>query len=350
MRFCLGYNQDFEGFVNLLETYSEAVCEVYFPLPRSIGSSGRAEVHTSRYSADIFEIIKLCSKLGFRSALLINASCEGKYIGDINYMYRILNYIKKLEKFGLDSVIVTNPLLIMLLRQEMPNLEIQASVNCYCQTVEHAKYLKELGVSVLTIDRDINRDIDRILNIKKSTGLQIKILLNEGCLLDCPFRKFHFNQMAHINLKIPRQQISFFRFASMACLSLLEKHPEICFKSPFVRPEDLWRYKGIVDYFKIASRTTDTDLLKIRLEAYRTERFDGNLVSLFETFGIPKVIKRIDNKRLDKFHFFDQISSCNKNCNDCNYCKDLFKETAILWDHNIPYSSRKFPSIFEFSK
>lgn len=350
MRFCVGYNQDFENFLNLMEGYKEAIEEIYFPLPRNIASSGRAEVHSRRYNEDIIKLIKFCRNYGFKSALLLNSSCDGKYIGDIKYMYRILKYVKKLEKIGLNSIIVTNPLFLMFLKNNLPNLEIQASVNCYCQTVEHAKNLQELGIDILTIDRDINREIDKIKAIKKATNLKIKILLNEGCLLYCPFRKVHFNQMSHLDLKRSQQQAAYIRFGSMACIYLLEKHPEICFKSPFIRPEDLWRYKGIVDYFKLASRTTDTDVIEVRLEAYRRESFDGNLVSLFETQGIPKIIKRIDNKKLNKFHFFDKLTTCKKTCTECEYCRILLNETAILWDYNLPYSLRKFSSNMELCK
>ncbi|MEM2904256.1 MAG: U32 family peptidase [Candidatus Bathyarchaeia archaeon] len=343
MSFSLGYNQDFLGFSRLLASHGEKVGEVYFPLPSRIGSSGRAEFQPDTYPNEIKQLVKLCSGNGIKSCLLLNASCEGKHIGDLRSMYRIVDYVKELEKLGLEAVIATNPLYLMLLGQEAPGLELQASVNCYCQTVEHARHLQELGATVLTVDRDINRDLDRIRRIK-ATGLKIKVLLNEGCLLDCPFRKMHFNQIAHINPRDPGEQAAYIRFRCMACVSILERRPEICFKSPFIRPEDLWRYQDLADYFKIASRTTPTEVIERRLEAYSKESFDGNLISLFETAGVPKVIKRIDNKKLDRYSFFEKISSCEGNCAECGYCTKLLKETAELWDRRLRYSERTFPT------
>jgi hypothetical protein len=47
------------------------------------------------------------------------------------------------------------------------------------KTVEQALYFKKIGIDILTIDRDINRDLKLIEQIKKKTGLKIQLMLNE---------------------------------------------------------------------------------------------------------------------------------------------------------------------------
>jgi hypothetical protein len=42
-------------------------------------------------------------------------------------------------------------------------------VNCYLKTYEQAIFFKDLGFDVLTIDRDINRDLELIKKIKDRT-------------------------------------------------------------------------------------------------------------------------------------------------------------------------------------
>ena len=164
--YSVGYNQD-PGFLELTGAFKDSISEVYFPAAYSLMGSGRALVQKKGYVAEIRKLIKRCSLLGIRSNILLNATCEGKSSGEKGHADRIISGLKKLKSIGLTSVTVTNPAHIRRIKDEVGELEIHSSVNCYVKTVEHAEYLKELGVDVLTIDRDINRDIPLIKDIKE---------------------------------------------------------------------------------------------------------------------------------------------------------------------------------------
>lgn len=342
MKFTIGFNQDFMGMMRLVEEYKENIGEMYFPIPNArLGTSRFGFAQHPKYPQMAKKIIMKCGKLGIKSCLLINSTCEGRYIADKEHMDKVVDYLLNLRKIGLDAVQAANPLYAILIRKRIPEIEIQSSVNCYCKSLEDAKYLKMLGFDVITIDRDINRDLSLIKAIKHETGLRIKILLNEGCLLNCPFRKVHFNQIAHSWLLGGGCDVeASYYFPRMACVPLIEKHPEIIFKMPYVRPEDLKHYVDSCDIFKLATRNLFTSLVEIGLNAYIEGRFEENLVPLLESQGLLHIIKRIQNPKLDEFNFFRRVTTCNKNCEGCDYCTMLVKETAELWPKKIDYEKR----------
>lgn len=109
----------------------------------------------------------------------MNATCEGENTGDKLHMLKLIKYVKILHKAGLTSLTLTNMLYAPFFRKAFPDITIYSSVNCYLKTVEQAIYLKDLGIDILTIDRDINREVELIRKIKKRTDLGIQMLLNE---------------------------------------------------------------------------------------------------------------------------------------------------------------------------
>ena len=157
-------------------------------------------------------------------------------------------------------------------KKNMPNLLVYASVNCFVKTKLHAKYLAKLDVDIITIDRDINREIENIRHIKKETGKEIQILLNEGCIRDCPFRNTHFNILSHCDNEHELQFTNLIEGES--CTPFLKQNRRYFFQIPFVRPEDLSRYEGVVDIFKLTTRTLDTKRIELQLLAYAAEKYE----------------------------------------------------------------------------
>lgn len=320
IKFSLGYNQDTK-FLELIDIFNEYIFEIYFPAPVSLMGSGRALTQNKNYPEEIKKLISICNKHSIESNILLNATCEGKNTGQKKQSDKIIEYLKKLSYLGLTSVTITNPIYVRIIKSKIPSLKIHSSVNCYVKNVEHAKYLKYLGVDVITIDRDINRDLKLIKEIKKNTKSKIKLLLNEGCLRNCPFRHMHFNMISHQN------DTNYFDEES--CRKIYEKYPEKVFSIPFIRPEDLNHYE-FGDYFKLATRTTPTIKIPLIIKAYYEKKFDGNLLSLLSTKGLFYKFESIDNKMLTKENFFGNLSQCDNQCDKCNYCKKLLKKAAVL--------------------
>jgi len=327
MKFSIGYNHDIK-LLDLLEVYKDNIEALYFPIPNQYLGTGRCIPQKNSYLNEIPEIIKKCNSLNIKSQLLLNATCEGESGLEKNFFSKVIDYMQRLKDLGLKSAIVSNPVYISEIKEQIKEIEVESSVNCYVKTVEHALYLKDLGVDILTIDRDINRDISLIKEIKDKTGLKIRLMLNEGCLRNCPFRKMHFNIIAHANLKSKAEMISGIFFEKW-CMKILFQNPAKIFSIPFIPPGALKYYIRFADYFKIASRDSPTSLIELRLKAYINQNFNGNLLSLLDCSGLSSYIRYIDSRILNKGNFFKRMLECTNNCNECNYCSKLVNRAVI---------------------
>lgn len=321
IKYSIGYNNDIE-MLELLSLYSESIESLYFPMPTEYLASGRYRPFENGYVENIARILKVCEENVINSQILLNASCEGGLCGDAQHIRKTVEYLKKLAKAGLGSATVVNPFYIAELKRNVPELVIHSSVNCYTSKVEDAMYLRDMGVDVLTLDRDINRNPGLIRDIKKATGLPVKILLNEGCLSNCPFRRMHFNSIAH--------RIADRQFLNRSCITVIKNDPKKIFRIPFIRPEDVKHYKGIADYFKLATRTFTTQQIENTLKAYISEEHNGDLLDILDMTSMKCFFTFLNNKVLDKMNFFENMTKCTLDCEKCGYCESLLKKAVIL--------------------
>ncbi|MFH1641206.1 MAG: tetratricopeptide repeat protein [Candidatus Omnitrophota bacterium] len=336
MKFSIGYNFD-SRLLDLLETYKDNIDAFYFPVPQQHLGSGRRICEPADYAVQIQQIIKRCNALNISSQLLLNATCEGKDYLSRGSFRKLLNYVKKLKEMGLESVVITNPVHISSIKGRIKGIRIESSVNCYVRTLEHALYLKDLGVDVLTIDRDINRDIPLIKKIKNRTNLKIKLMLNEGCLRNCPFRVMHYNYLSHRNeIKEPMSDIFFDKF----CIKIYLNNPEKVFSVPFIPPDALKYYEPFADYYKLSTRTLSTPQIEACLKAYINQRFSGDLLKILDCPGLA-FFEFIDYGVLQKNDFFRKMISCTQDCNKCNYCESLLRKAAVIKEDFLKKKGKK---------
>jgi collagenase-like PrtC family protease len=320
IKFSIGYNFS-SGFLKLLEKYQKHVEACYFPPPARLLGSGRyIIIEPKNYEREIVTIIRKCNKLKISSQLLINPSCEGSSGGTQKFFDKLLTYIKKLKSFGLKSIVVTNPIFMSIVKKHIGGIIVESSVNCYLKTVEHALYLKELGADVLTIDRDINRNIELIKLIRKKTGLPLRLMLNEGCLTNCPYRNMHYNYASH-RIK--------YLIGDGFCSKIYNMNPMKIFRIPFVPPEHLDVYAAVVDHYKLTTRVFTTSKIESVLQAYIQRSWNGNLLDILDCPGLS-CFEYVDYGILKKNHFFKKMLHCNLECEKCNFCEVLFKKAVFL--------------------
>ena len=154
-------------------------------------------------------------------------------------------------------------------------------------TVSRAARL--VGVSRGTLQQQIQDGVlpsfEGMLDIDDLTRaypqVQLELLANEGCLIQCPFKLTHD---AHIALaKIGINTDTFRMNTEFGCIHVLNKNPEQLFKSPFIRPEDIGNYEQYIDTIKLCGRTLGPDFLMQTLKAYITGHHYGNLLDILDT-------------------------------------------------------------------
>lgn len=325
MKFSIWYNEK-KDFLDLVERHKEKIHSIYFPLPIKIISSGRWIVQWENYSKEIEGLIVCCNELDIVSIALLNATCEWEKTWEINQLKQILSTIQALYDKWLRAISLSNMLYVPFIKKKFPNIIVYSSVNCYVKNVLHAKYLWKLWVDVITIDRDINRNLSLISDIKKVTGKEIQILLNEWCIQDCPFRLTHFNILAHCSSEHDLQFSNLIEWNS--CTPFLKENRRYFFQIPFVRPEDLHRYSDIIDIYKLTTRSLTTREIENQLQAYYDQEYKGNLLDLLDMgiFDHDKYVPYVDNQKLTKLNFFNNILHCPHSCEQCTNCNQYFDD------------------------
>lgn len=331
VKFSLGYNNDLNGFIGIIEKNRQYVESVYFPIPKKYLGSGRMIDEPFTHESDIKQLIRRCNELGIKPFLLLNST-----LVSASSFEKTLKYLKLLyQKVGLRHVVVTDPYLMTLIKKNFTDMFIEASTLCRVKNVEEAKYFKELGVERITVDREIIRDLKTLKSISKI--LPIKILANEGCMKNCIYKYSHYNMLSSKNIDEPFFALgsSFINRRKMydemdsMCVLSIKKHPYKFFSSPFIRPEDLKKYDGITNIFKLSTRNFETERIRKVVEAYINQKYSGNLVDLLNTSYIERIFEYIDNDTLNNVKFFEKITSCDDNCDKCGFCKALLVTAKV---------------------
>jgi len=330
LEFSVPYNNDPETLAEIFRLKSHngnRIREVYLSGPQEYSGSGRIarELDFSEFAS----VVEKIHKEGIRVNLLINSVCEGSDWYSPEILKSTMSYLVRAhEELGVEAITIANPLYIREVRKRFPNLEICASVLGDIDCVQKAVIFRKAGADAITPDVDINRDLTLLKRIKDATHAEIKLMVNEGCLFRCAFRKFHFNYISHKSRKpgmaggVKAEDNVF----SLNCLQLSKSDPSQLLKSGWIRPEDTSKYAKITNYFKLVGRTSSKSMLARSFEAYLNESWDGDLLELMAgnlySVGMSHLM-HLDNKSLDSIGFFKKVASCDKECSECTYCSEL---------------------------
>lgn len=349
MEFSVPYNGDIQLIDQLAGLQScggSSIREVFLSGPQEHSGSGRI-AHNGNVEQFSRAVDKIHSA-GFRVNLVMNSTCGG--IGDYSDQYA--DYLRSYvvfatEELGIEAMTIANPYLMSIVHECAPGIEISASVLGDIDCVERARAFERLGASVLTPDVSINRDLAMLERIKNETNLEMKLMVNEGCLHKCPYRKYHFNAMSHISanaanlgrgvsieqFKAQVDMVAGATFFSM-CGGDLERDPSQILKSGWIRPEDAESYGNISTFFKVSGRTRPTHVIVRMVRAYMERSWEGDLLDIMDSslrMHSMTTGARLDNALLGEAGFFERVTSCKRDCPRCGFCDNLAKR-AISYE------------------
>ena len=343
MDFAVGYKHVSEG-----EPFSASVLdvpevrEVYFPWvdePSGRPKIGSEEGDDAETICDVLhdELVAL-RRGGKRLDLLLNANCYGAEAMSRKLEAHVIDILATLVSWGTkpDVVTVASPFLARTVKRVFPEIEVRASVNMRLMTVQAMAYLAPWFDSYY-LGRDVQRNLDTVKRAADwchAHGKRIGILANSGCLRNCPWQTYHDNLVAHsdVALKMPNAD-----FNPHLCWTLYrdpKNFPEIL-KATWIRPEDLHRYEGLVDFVKLATRQHASPRMVI--EAYARGAFRGNLLDLLEPGFSPAFRPAfIDNAAFPP-DWFDRTGACPRECTGCGYCEQVFVRVGSALAGDLVY-------------
>lgn len=326
LQFSVPYNDDpetLDEIFALKKVGNNTIAEVYLSGPQKYSGSGRT-MPKLELGAFLDTVDKIHAE-GIAVNLVMNSTCEGSDWYTPESLKSKLEYLRIAhQEHGVEAVTLANPIYIKEIRNKFPDIDICASVLADIDCAQRAIIFNQYGANIMTPDVNINRNPGVLKEITQTTSLRLKIMVNEGCLSKCPFRKFHFNYTSHKSKEVSSECGVFFE----NCVQVSAKDPSQVLRSGWVRPEDLQQYEGISNYFKIVGRSLKKDKVIRCIKAYMEESWDGGLLDIVcdslhvfnRDYGVF-----LDNKSLGEYKFFDKVMACDKNCTQCSYCESLAK-------------------------
>lgn len=333
--FSVPYNDDPETLEQVFRykrVGNNTIREIFMAGPQEYSGSGRV---TGQLALDRFlEIVDRIHQEGLRVNLLFNSVCEGSSWYSPDVLDKRMEYLRLAHReHGIEAVTIANPIHMKEVRKRFPDLEICASVLSDIDSVQRALVFKECGANTITPDANINRNLPLLKEIKRATGVELKIMVNEGCLYRCPFRKFHFNYLSHLSLEAGETEGGIRSFPAEGCLPMAAADPSQLLRSCWVRPEDLGRYVEVSNFFKVVGRAIPRSRSLRSIEAYMTGGWDGDLLDIMDgclRFFGQRYGAYLDNKKLGESGFFQKVISCAGDCSRCDYCGALTGKLLML--------------------
>jgi collagenase-like PrtC family protease len=327
----------------LLLSKLEADVEVYGVLPTSmIGSGGRGPDNVHMVENQAEEYIERAHSAGLEFDYILNAPSMGNMEWDEDTHQELLEHLRWITSIGVDSVTVTIPYLIELIKRQFPRLKIRVSTIAHVSSVARAKFFESLGADSITLDININRDFKLLQAIKNAVSCELIVLLNNLCLYQCPYEYYHHDSLGHASQRYNPLNGYYVDYCVLRCtLDRLCDVSQII-KCRWVRPEDIHVYEEIgIGMFKTSGRSMPTERIFDTVTAYSSRHYQGNLYDILNVItpkiesinsALPGVQNNvigpppkfyIDNQALEGFMDFFRKQNCLSGCGHCDYCQRI---------------------------
>ena len=333
MKYSVGLNKNY-SFIETIKEFKEHIYEVYFswgdfPNGRSnqILSDGYTAWELQQMQINALTELK---KENIDLNLLFNANCYGAESQSRAFFDKVgttVDYVK--ENFGLKSVTTTSPLIAKFIKNNFEDLEVRASVNMEIGTIQGMKYIADYFDSFY-MKRELNRDfnaIEILHNWCENNGKSLYMLANSGCFAHCSGQTFHDNMVSHeAEICEVHNAKDFMPYVCWRALKNKENWPMLL-QNTWIRPEDIHHYEDLFDTVKLATRMHS--LPGMVIDAYVRRQFFGNTLDLFEPGFGKALMPYIINNAAFPEEWFTRVSSCDKLCHSCGYCKEVLGQVLL---------------------
>lgn len=251
----------------LLNRAPKEVEGFYGALPKTPVGAGRpSDIITRAGEKEAASYVKKVHEKGFKFACAMGAPCLGNREYTSEGYKEILEHFEWLCEVGIDYVIVSKPFLCELVKKKFPKLGVITSVIAHVNTVNGLKFWENLGA-------DLEQIVDR-------ANCELELLLNDGCLLNCPYRiTDDYPYEGHTAL--PNAPYKGMGYAIMRCPVDKLSDPVWLLRSPWIRPEDLHEYEKFgIEKFKISGRTETSQRIISAMMMYSKRRSWGNFIDM----------------------------------------------------------------------
>jgi hypothetical protein len=317
-----GGNYEFDKFIQFLKKYKENIDSIYFPigfLNKDEGAFGIRSVDgitvesVEGIMSELFQEIKVPYKV------LINDIYNKFVLDNPKVAIEKLNYYQ--NQCEIKSVVIADFTIGTLLGTFAPEYNFCLSTNAYRTFNELLQTLlingDGINITEIIVNRDINRDHETIAMMKKNKLLkdkQLIFMLNEGCVLNCPYRE---SGDVEISLNVGE-----FNIHHHGCSAIKQREPWLFLTAPFLTRGMLDEEPYVGHVYKLAGRNKNTAYLR-KIFEYFLEDGDLRLSEYNNLNQIPEVML----SSLDEHpSFVKEVIECDKVCANCRKCSTFYEE------------------------
>lgn len=222
------------------------------------------------------------------------------------------------------------------IKAAFPDLFVKNTILREVHTAQEIVNLAKYGFDYINLDRDLMRDRDTLLKIKRAKEwiktnlgkeIQISLLANEGCLGECPMMVEHFEFNNNRVGNIPQ----YFNdpISRTSCPKWDVEDPAVALKtanfSPWKADWDEYLDELGIDVFKMHGRESFDRLFETMS---LIDRYIAN--EEFVNVGFEQWITETDlvGKPIEIWR--DKIRNCKFDCWECQYCDKVYEKKSNL--------------------
>ncbi|MBO5318326.1 MAG: hypothetical protein J6B01_00780 [Ruminococcus sp.] len=304
--FDLGCNFDYKLF-DFVDQYDKkhAITSFFGKLKHDGLPGGRTASTIPDFTLDQFaDYVKECTKRDITFNYLINPLSMDQNELDPVVGKEIRTFIHTMYDMGIRAFTLNSPILIKYIKREFKDVFVTLGLYAYPTTIQHIEYWRNWGVDEITLDHSFNRRFDllrQLLTQYKDTDLHLRVIANNLCLRECPFRLAHGCFVGHSD---PEKFSMDYSLINCAYKKITD--PAAILTAEFIRPEDVHYYRELAEEtgnknfsIKLIDRTRTTDFLHNVIKSYMEESYDGNLLDIVNWPQAKTIATRPDQSGAD---------------------------------------------------
>lgn len=315
--------KQFGDFISFLQENRDVIYDLYFTsrMPPFI-QDAMGDVFDINDTSPIQAALYIQQTLGIPVSATFNNTLVRPSQDNLDLFIR--NF-KMLYDAGVRSATIphTSWVLTGQIQKEFPELQIKNTILWEINRANDVAKLAEAGFHYVNLDRDLMRDRDELIKIRKVADkykIKISLLANEGCTGTCPIMKEHYQ----FNNTRGRDGAPYFSdpISRISCAKWELEDPSTMLKTANFPPwrEDWVELMQYADVIKMHGRES-IDRLYETMEIVR--KFRNNEPILFDGFEEYLEDTNLKGKPIQGWR--DKIKNCKFDCWDCDYCDKIYQ-------------------------
>jgi len=305
-KFSVACNWD-KDLIEQLSQYSSDIKYIFGKSKADVFSGGRAmkEVHEIEHRNEVKDYIAYAKSHNLDFNYLLNGTVLNDEFSKetTKKIYENLDWISNI---GIKWVTVSNPRIARIIHENYSNMNMNISIFAHIRTQRQIEFWQRLGAKGINLDRDFVKNTKQLALLTKNTDLELILIANDPCLLNCPYELYHDNVMSKNSITDEK----YYHYCSFICMLEYINNPVEIIKSSFIRPEDIPFYENIgIKNFKIVDRNRTTSFIVNAVNAYVNKAYDGNLIDLMSIYStydrkqekISELPDVLDEESIDAF-------------------------------------------------